>query len=159
MPKSQRPESLPRAPRASHTEKRPRKLILAVHSKTISEYEVDKGSGPASFQSLFRDQRRNPRLSSPPGRRGRRLVYPPAGPFPRVPGAPCCLAVREPRRGAGTGRGRGLGRAGLGGRRASGRASQGGRAALAARLSGTLAAPRAPPFLPAPPGVHLPHRC
>lgn len=75
LPKSKCPKTLACAPQASHSEKRPRKLILAVHSKTISEYEGDKDSSPAPFQSLFHDQRRNLRLSSPPGRRGRRLVY------------------------------------------------------------------------------------
>lgn len=66
----------------------PRKLMLAVHSKTISEDEVDKGPSPAPFQSLFLDQRRSPGLSSLPQAGGAGgLFIPPAVPFPRVPGS------------------------------------------------------------------------
>lgn len=61
------PNPLPRAPQASHAEKRPRKLILAVHSKTISEYEVDKGSSPHPFRACFMIRGETPGFHLLPG--------------------------------------------------------------------------------------------
>lgn len=66
---------------------RPRKLILAVHSKTISEYEVDKGSAPHPSRACLVIRGGAPAFISSPGRRGGRLVYSPAEPFPRVLGS------------------------------------------------------------------------
>lgn len=114
---------------------RPRQLILAVHSKAISEYEADKGSAPHPFRACFLI-RGGARLSSPPQAGGAGGLFIPGGAV-SARWERCSRGVREPdgggkwrerrgRLGRGKARGpcRGCGGAGRGwrtGRRLAGR--------------------------------------
>lgn len=118
------PNPLPQAPQASHAEKRPRKLILAVHSKTISEYEVDKGSSPHPFRACFMIRGETPGFHLLSGGGAGGLFIPRRSRFRVRPERLSACGARSPEgapgtqpggpRGAGTEWGRGLDGAGAG---------------------------------------------
>lgn len=99
LPKSKCPQAPARALQASDTQKHRRTLILAAHSKTISEYEADKGSRPAPFQSPSHDQRRNQGFHLLAGGEEAACLFPWRSHFRAscAGGVPMCLVVLSPR--------------------------------------------------------------